>query len=35
MGVDEENLLVMGVELYILTSRSYYGVDISKNVILY
>ena len=28
MGVDEENLLVMDVERYILTSNSSYGVEI-------
>ena len=30
MGVDEENLLAMGVERYLLTSSSY-GVKIKKN----
>ena len=31
MGVDEGNLLVMGVERYILTSSSY-GVEIIRNI---
>ena len=30
MGVDEVNLLVMGVERYILTSSSY-GAEIKQN----
>ena len=34
MGVDERNLLVMmgGIERYILTSSSYYGVDMKLNL---